>query len=92
VKVANRQERHARGRVTARVRACDTDTVRRGLTVWVSSTSVQNGRELIEVAPFTIRVVDHAYGRDDRPDDGASASVAAKLEAQLAAKREERAA
>jgi predicted DNA-binding transcriptional regulator YafY len=48
-------------------------------------------REEIEALLWSVHVIDHAYGRD-HPDDGASASAARKLEAELAAKREERAA
>jgi hypothetical protein len=47
--------------------------------------------EEIAALLWHVAVVEHAYGRD-HPDDGASASAAKKLEADLDAKRRERAA
>jgi len=45
-------------------------------------------RQELEALLWHVAVVDHAYGRD-HPDDGASASAAAKLESEFAARREE---
>jgi DUF1365 family protein len=53
---------------------------------------VDLSRDELEALLWSVRVISHAYGRYDHPDDGASASAAAKLEAELAAKRGERAA